>query len=504
MRTASIKLNHDDVVLLQSLSVFQRFCAVVEAYGEKTAVIIDAVEYDYDSLLKHVTACAQELLEKGVGEGDVVALVLPNSFDFVVITIATMAINAVLLPLNPRLKPEELQQYLHLTSPKVVFLPPDLRRSVEDMQLNAVLAESFSGVAGKGRTLKGLSQNDAACLPALYMFSSGSTGKSKRITRTQQQVMSEYYALEQTIALKPSDCILCTIPLFHAHGFGNTLVAALMTGSKLVILTQEFSARATVRAMQAQRVTIYPAVPFMFKMIVDTHFKAKPDFDLIRLLVSAGAQLPKDVAEAFFAAFSKPICQLYGSSETGAVCSNLHHPVNKCLSVGRPLKGMAIDILDDHGNRVACEQEGEIWISSPAMTHQYDDLVKLTKECFVENRFFAGDIGYVDAQGDLFITGRKKLMINVAGYKVDPLEIERILKSHPAIDDAVVIGVADPHYGELIKAVVVCSQRDDCSEQKLIAYAASHLAEYKLPRVVEFRDDIPRSPLGKVLRKYLQ
>jgi long-chain acyl-CoA synthetase len=164
---------------------------------------------------------------------------------------------------------------------------------------------------------------------------------------------------------------------------------------------------------------------------------------------------------------------------------------------------MEISILDESGQQLACGQEGEIWITSPAMTHQYDDLPEVTKECFIGDRFFAGDLGYLDDAGDLFVTGRKKLMINVAGYKVDPLEIEQVLKAHPAIEDAVVVGVTDPQYGELIKAVVVRVAGEACDEQDLIAYTASQLTEYKVPKVIEFRNEIPYSPLGKVLRKYL-
>ncbi|MGD8590977.1 MAG: AMP-binding protein, partial [Chromatiales bacterium] len=196
-------------------------------------------------------------------------------------------------------------------------------------------------------------------------------------------------------------------------------------------------------------------------------------------------------------------CQLYGSTETGAVCINLRHPIEKSASVGQPLEGMEISILDESGQQLACGQEGEIWITSPAMTHQYDDLPEVTKECFIGDRFFAGDLGYLDDAGDLFVTGRKKLMINVAGYKVDPLEIEQVLKAHPAIEDAVVVGVTDPQYGELIKAVVVRVAGEACDEQDLIAYTASQLTEYKVPKVIEFRNEIPYSPLGKVLRKYL-
>ena len=489
--------------MVQTYNIYQRLRTIVDAYPEKIAVSIDGFDLDYHGLFKHISSCIDILSKHGVGKGDVVALALPNGLDFVVVTIATMAIDAILLPLNPRFKPEELHHYLLMNPPKVVFLPPDLRPIVENMPLQASIFEKLPDITTKSSPTPLQCSDDEVDNPALYMFSSGSTGKSKRITRTQRQIMSEYYSLEKTISLHSSDCILCTVPLYHAHGFGNAMIASLMTGARLVILTQEFSPRATARFMETYGVTIYPAVPFMYKMIVDTRFKTVPNLDKLRLLISAGARLPQDVADSFLRIYGKAICQLYGSTETGAVCINLLHPVEKVSSVGRPLHGMDVSILDESGHQLPAGQEGEIWINSPAMTHQYDDLPEVTSECFIGNRFFAGDLGYLDDEGDLFVTGRKKLMINVAGYKVDPLEIEHVLKSHPAIDDVVVVGVADQHYGELIKAVVVCAPGKVCDEQDLIDHAASQLTEYKIPKIIEFRSEIPYSPLGKVLRKYL-
>jgi long-chain acyl-CoA synthetase len=339
--------------------------------------------------------------------------------------------------------------------------------------------------------------------PAVYMFSSGSTGKSKRVTRTVGQIVREYEALAATVGLTSSEVILCTVPLYHAHGFGNAFMAALLSGGRLVLLTQEFNARAVLRALEAQQVTMYPAVPFMYKMLSDTRISRPPNLASLRLLISAGAPLPQEVAERFHRVYGKPISQLYGSTETGAICLNLQASADKPTAVGRPLAGLHVSIRGERGETLGTKDVGEIWIQSPAMTMQYDGLPEQTAQAFAEDRFFAGDLGYLDEDGDLFITGRKKLLVNVAGNKVDPLEVERVVLQHPAIADAVVIGVEHAGYGELLKAVVVARDGHPVTAPEIMAHAMSRLAEYKVPREVEFRSEIPRSPLGKVLRKYL-
>ena len=193
--------------------------------------------------------------------------------------------------------------------------------------------------------------------------------------------------------------------------------------------------------------------------------------------------------------------QLYGSTETGALTLNLDSAEGTEESVGKPLQGITITILDEDRQPVPDGEIGEIAIRSPAMTTQYDGLAEMTAECFGDGYFFPGDLAAKNAQGQIYIKGRKKLLIIVAGNKVDPLDVEAVIKGHHKVQDAVVLGQAHPNYGEMVKAVVVADA--GVSQEEIIALCAKHLAEYKVPKVVEFRSEIPRSPLGKILRKYL-
>lgn len=466
------------------------------------ALVVDGTHHTRADLLRRIENTAATLHAAGVRPGQAVAVAFPNSLDFVVASFASFALRAVLVPLNPRFTADELRHCLQLTSPAAILHPESISALLTEVAAAGTLrwtrTETAQGPGGE------VPQGESGpTLTGLYMFSSGSTGKSKRVTRTQEQLLGEFDALAQCVALGESDRILCTIPLFHAHGFANAMMAALLSGGVLVIQGQEFNARATMQTLQEQHISVYPAVPFMFKMLTETQFATGVDLSALRLTFSAGAPLAPAVAARFFELFSRPVCQLYGSTETGAVSINTRHPLDKPSSVGRALPGTRLIVKDATGNALPPGQVGEIWVQASTATTAYDGLPDLTRECFAEGAFFTGDLGQVDTEGDLFISGRKKLLINVAGYKVDPLEVEAALAQHPQVGDVVVIGLAHAGAGERIKAVVVLREPSACTEQELIAFAATRLADYKLPRAIEFRTELPRSPLGKILREHL-
>ena len=177
-------------------------------------------------------------------------------------------------------------------------------------------------------------------------------------------------------------------------------------------------------------------------------------------------------------------------------------PVGTFASVGKPVSGVSVRVLDELGEPVPTGSVGELAVSSPALTAGYIDAAELTAEAFRDGEFVTGDLGMVDAEGRVFVTGRKKLLIDVGGYKVDPIEVEDVVVSHPGVGEAIVVGVAGANPGEeLVKAVVVATE--DCDDREIIRFCRERLANYKVPQVIEFREEIPKSPMGKVLRKYL-
>jgi long-chain acyl-CoA synthetase len=242
-------------------------------------------------------------------------------------------------------------------------------------------------------------------------------------------------------------------------------------------------------------------VPFIFKLLAEA--PGDGDLSSLRLCLSAASALPRPTFDAFTQRLGVPIRQLYGSTETGAVAANLDEdPWTTWRSVGRPLDGVEVSVLDAAGEPVTGGRIGEIAIRSGAMTRGYAERPQLNGELFAGGWFLSNDRGRVDEAGRLYISGRKQLLVDVKGDKVDPVEVEDVLAVHPKVREVVVVGVESSAEGEdLIKAVVVPD--GSCEARELIRFARERLSNYKVPQMVEFRDEIPRSPSGDVLRKYL-
>jgi long-chain acyl-CoA synthetase len=230
---------------------------------------------------------------------------------------------------------------------------------------------------------------------------------------------------------------------------------------------------------------------------------ADADLSSLRLCFTAGMAMPRETFEAFGERFGILVRQLYGSTETGMIAANLSDdPVTTFESVGTPVKGVELEIVDDDGDPLPAGEIGEVTVASAAATSGYGDLPELNAIAFRDGRFFTGDLGRIDHGGMLSIVGRKKLLIETGGFKVDPIEVEAVINSHPAVSESVVVGVDTEVAGEQrVKAVAVLA--GECDERELIAFCRERLANFKVPQAVEFRDEIPKSPLGKVLRKYL-
>jgi len=482
--------------------IYEHFKQIAQQHPEKPAIISGKQVISYAELLERIDSLSAALAESGVKKGDAVGVLLPNSVDFVASILAIVTCHAVAVPVNTRFQAAEVKYYLETSSACKVIHGNKGEALLESIStpMEKINLDKQSMAGAKGLPMTG-APADGGEVPALHMYSSGSTGKPKRVTRTQAQLMAEYRALAATVELSDEDIILCTVPLYHAHGFNNCMFAALMSGGTLVLMEGDFNPREAVKLIEGSRITIYPAVPFMIKMIAESFYPAKPDLSSIRLVFTAGAPLVKEIAERFRNTFGKTVRQLYGSTETGAICINYDGDAATEESVGKPLKGVQIDILDENGELMAAGTLGEVAVRSPAMTRQYDDLPTLTEECFRGGYYLSGNLGLVDAEGMLFKKKKKKLFINVAGNKVDPLDVETVIKTHPKIREVVVVGMPHANYGEMVKAVVVADE--GCSEEEIVALCEQQFAWYKVPKKVEFRSEIPRSPLGKILRKHL-
>jgi long-chain acyl-CoA synthetase len=505
----------------------QILAKAVEENSESTAIVYGDLNISYRQLSQSVASLSDGLRKIGVSELSCIALVLPNGPEFVISFYAAAQIRALLLPLNPLLKEDELKYYLSDSGSNIIIT--DTKRAAVCRSAMAQLDQEIQLIITDGQSEQDLSfqellQGNRNLEPSvrvspfegdfLYQYSSGSTGRPKRVCRTQKNLWAEAHNFTGTVQVSPNDRILCIVPLYHAHGLGNCLLASISTGARLVILEQSlkdglpvevpfiFRRPRILELIQQEQITIIPGVPYIFAALAETPRETTVDLSMVRLAFSAGNFLPKETFDKFWQRFELPIRQLYGCTEAGSVAINLESGTEiRQDSVGLPLHNVDIKIIDEQEQELSAGLVGEILIKSPALTREYYNMPELNQEAFKNDCFYTGDLGRKDEDGYLFITGRKKIFIDTGGRKVDPIEIEDVLMTYPKIQEAVVVGAKRSDGEELIKAVLVL--KEACSEYEILAHCKERLAEFKVPKIVEFRDEIPKSPLGKILRKNL-
>lgn len=501
---------------------------VVSNYPDNTAIVCDNLRISYRDLYSKIKGFKEGLSSIGIGQGDCVALLLPNCLEFVIGFYAIAFLNGIVLPLNHLFKAEEISYYLDDSDVKIIITDSQraniclsiLSKSDNKIELIVVDKPQNSARYFKDLILSESREVDESALPYegnfLYQYSSGSTGRAKRVCRTQKNLYYEAKNFSETIRLTSSDNILCIVPMYHAHGLGNCLLAATCNGSKLVILEHYmqsgihvevpfvFKCSRIFELIKAEDITILPGVPYIFNAMAETPINAQADLSMLRLCFSAGNFLEKHIFDKLLNKFGVLVRQLYGCTEAGSVCINLDENVKTTWnSVGTPLKNVEIKIIDEQGRELPVGKTGEAVIKSEALTNGYYNMPELNQQAFKDGVFLTGDLGKLDESGHFYITGRNKILIDTGGRKVDPIEIEDILSTHPQVKEAVVVGVKGTHVGELVKAVIVVKEPTQCDEQEIFSYCKERLAEFKVPKIVEFRDEIPKSPLGKILRKAL-
>ncbi len=493
---------------------------VVAQHSQKTALVYGDLRLSYQQLYAHVQGVCQHLEAKGVKAGACVALILPNCPEFVFSFFAAAQLNAVVLPLNTQLKPQEARFCLEDSHAQVMITTTQYaeqyRHFCHELPWHPTLLviDEHPPSPCDGPVGDLPQQCDA---PLIYQYSSGTTGLPKRVTRTHANLHHEIRNFSQTVDFSSADNFLCVVPLFHAHGLCNAMLASVCHGAKLVILAPQikddkvidvpffFRSQEVLTLIQQEHITVLPAIPHILEVLSKTSPKVEADVSSLRLCFSAGNFLNQTIIEAFWARFGVPLRQLYGCTEAGSVTINYDPaPLQSAHSVGQPMRNTVVSIVDDTAALVPTGQVGEVVIKSATLTQGYDHQPQLSQEAFRQGQFHTGDLGKLDEAGRLYITGRIKLLIDTGGYKVDPLEIERVLVQHDAVQEAAVVGIPGSEGGERIKAVIVLAEPDTPVDDKVIyAYCRAHLADYKLPKIIEYRHKLPKNALNKVIRTQL-
>ncbi|MET8682468.1 AMP-binding protein [Streptomyces sp. NPDC004647] len=520
---------------------------VLHAFREVVRRTPDAIALAYfDSRLSYgevdelSDGLAGHLAARGFAHGDRLAVILQNTPQFVLALLGAWKAGGTVVPVNPMYKEREVAHVLNDAEVTALVCGDRawedyLRATAADSPVRTVLTTSDFDLQTRNdeRVLRGeripvpagaedlvAAARSGAVPPegrkitaadiALISYTSGTSGTPKGAMNTQGNIAYNAEWQRRGCALPEGSSIFALAPLFHITGMVCELSACFVGGSTLA-LAYRFEPGVVLDAFAEHRpaYTVGPSTAFM---ALAAHPAVTPDhFSSFRIISSGGAPLPPALVEKFRAGFGPYIRNGYGLTECTAPCASVPpekeapvDPVSGTLSVGLPGPDSFVRIVDEKGDEVPFGEPGEIVVRGPMVVPGYWRRPEDSAVAFPEGELRTGDIGFMDADGWLYVVDRKKDMINASGFKVWPREVEDVLYTHPAVREAAVVGVPDEYRGESVKAYVSLRPEEPVTPEELAAYCKERLAAYKYPREVEVLPELPKTTSGKILRRELR
>jgi long-chain acyl-CoA synthetase len=460
---------------------------------------------------------ASLLRARGIGAGDTVAIMLPNLPEFAIAYYGALRAGAVVVPLNVLLKRGEVAFHLRDSGAKLLLptaLPPYFDEAsagaeeagVDVLPVPLPIGESehpmLTALAGEHEPLWDLTAREADDV-AVLLYTSGTTGTPKGAELTHSNLLwNAHLCATSIIEILPDDVLVGALPLFHAFGQTVGLNTAMRAGATLSLLPR-FEAEGALELIETTGATVYLGVPTMYTAMLNAESAPRRDLSKLRLCVSGGAAIPVEVLRGFEEQFGCRVLEGYGLSETSPVAS-FNHPdrPSKPGSIGTPIWGVEMHVVDDEGSRLGVDEPGEIVIRGHNVMKGYRGRPDETAEVLADDGWFkTGDIARVDEDGFFFIVDRKKDLIIRGGYNVYPREVEEVLYQHPAVLDAAVVGIPHDELGEEIGAAVQLKEGASADPDELREFVKERIAPYKYPRVVRLVAEIPKGPTGKILKR---
>ncbi|MDP3713483.1 MAG: long-chain fatty acid--CoA ligase [Mycobacteriales bacterium] len=502
-----------------SLTIASILAESAVRHADRTAVVLGDLRLTYAQLWGHAKQYAQVLRDRGVGPGDKVALLLPNTPHFPLAYFGTLALGAVAVPVHALLKAEEIEYVLTDSGAKaLVCAAPLLGEGAKGAELAGVpvLAVMDGGDATIERidNLAFEVQPIAAVEPrepedtAVILYTSGTTGKPKGAEITHLNVtMNVVASAMHSFDIDENDVVLGCLPLFHTFGQTCCMNTAFYVGATVVLLPR-FDGAQALDLLVKEKCTIFMGVPTMYIGLLEAAktSEARPQ---LKSALSGGAALPVAVLERFAEVFGTQVLEGYGLTETSPVATfNQVGFEPRPGTVGKQIWGVEVEVakaeIDDRIELLPTGELGEIVVRGHNVFKGYLNKPEATAAAIVDGWFRTGDLGTKDAEGYVTIVDRKKDMVIRGGYNVYPRDVEEVLGRHPAVAQVAVIGLPDPQYGEEVCAVVVLDPAGgELTEADLVAWSKEKLAAYKYPRRVFFTDAFPLGPSGKVLKREL-
>ncbi|GAB4516769.1 MAG: o-succinylbenzoate--CoA ligase [Anaerolineae bacterium] len=478
--------------------------AQTQARPDAPALVIDGHAWSFRDLNDAVTTYAAALDGLGVARGDNVALLMPNSFATVCLIHAVMRVGAVLVPLNTRLTAPELDWQITHTHCKVVIYidqaadeGPYTTANPEALMQPGRQVIGVSALLGWAKDITEKHRRGTVDLhaPFAIVFTSGTTGQPKGAVLTYDNFYQSAMASAYRLGVLPSDRWLCVLPLYHVGGL-SIILRSVLYGTT-VDLYAKFEVEAINEALSTQPITLVSLVPTMLYRLLDV----KKQWG-VRLVLLGGAAASPELLERARTAHV-PVAITYGLSEAASQVATAlpEEALAKPGTVGRPLLFTSVRIIGENGQPVPRGMVGEVVVSGPTVMQGYYEQPDATAQTIKNGELWTGDLGYLDADGDLWLVQRRSDLIVSGGENVYPAEVEAVLKKHPAVEDACVVGVPHPEWGQQVAAAIVLRKGHTISDATLLAYSRERLAGYKQPRVIRFVEALPQTASGKISRR---
>ena len=486
------------------------------ACGESVYLIAPdiSLEFTYAELRQQVDEIGRALDSLDIGQGAKIAFLANNGAWTALLYLGVMANGRVIVPLNAVAGSVQLEHVLNHSDSEVVFVSPEYKdkltpllekidRNIKVLELNEQKGLMWTHSIPPENT-KGIRPD--AHDPALLLYTSGSTGPPKGAVLTHRAIVSGGRNVIGGHELNANDRALCVLPIYHINGAMVTVAAPLISGGS-VVMPNRFSAKSFWSLVAKYQCTWSSVVPTIIKYLLDRSDQEPFEFGhdnrlhCFRFGRSASAPLPSAVLQQWEDTFKVPMIETLGLTETaGTVSTNPMPPrEHKPGSVGLAY-GNEIKVIDERGGECKPGTVGEIVIHGDNLLDHYYKNQEATDAGFLDDWFRTGDMGFLDEDGYLFITGRLKELIIRGGENIAPREIDDVLYKHDAILEAATVGVDDEHYGQEVVACVVRRKGYDCSEQEIKEFCQAAVGEYKSPKKIYFMDDLPKGPSGKILR----
>ena len=494
-----------------------------ERRPDKVAVICNEIQFTFSDLNTQANILANWLLSKGLKKGDRAVMLLPNCAEFAVVYFALMKIGVIAVILDFRLSPPEMDPLFDETDTKVLIthskqksFATRMLREKTSLKCTVLLGEEkesnnddngidlYETIIKNGNNKEpsiDISEKDES----LYLYTSGTTGKPKGVVLTYDHLTYFPETMKAMLPLTQDDVQGSVLPMSHISG-PIVLNQIIDIGHTLVII-DEMRPKKILEEIQRNRINYFHAVPPIFQMILNLPSRERYDLSSLRFVAMMGTVVAEELMTEWLEEYPNcPPLQGYGATETSPLITltKFKDAVQKMASAGRVVPRAEIKIIDQDGKELPPGEVGEVIARGPQIMKEYFKNSKATKQKIKDGWYYTGDLGKFDVDGYIYILGRADDMIITGGMNVYPSEIENVLIAHEKVAEAAVVGIESSDRGHALKAVVVPKIGEEVSKRELLKFCRNHLANFKIPKILEIRDTLPRSRTGKVSKKELR